>query len=122
MYVIGVTGGIGSGKSAVLAYLEERYGAFVLRLDDEARALTMPGGGFYPEAVSMLGKEFLRPDGTLDREGVARLIFGDEEAKRRWNARLLPMVRRRTEERLREKRGSGVPLFVIESAILLEEK
>lgn len=122
MYVIGVTGGIGSGKSAVLAYLEERYGAFVLRLDDEARALTMQGGGFYPEAVSMLGKEFLRPDGTLDREGVARLIFGDEEAKRRWNARLLPMVRRRTEERLREKRASGVPLFVIESAILLEEK
>src|SRR5574337_84633 len=89
--LIGLTGGIGSGKSTVAAILQE-LGAAIVDADQIARALTAPGGGAIAAIRAQFGADFVTPDGALDRERMRAAAFGDPEAKRRLEAIVHPLV------------------------------
>jgi dephospho-CoA kinase len=88
---LGLTGGIGSGKSTVAAQLVA-CGAWLVDTDAIARALTAPGGAALPALAAEFGAHILAADGALDREQMRQLAFGDTAAKRRLEAVLHPMI------------------------------
>jgi dephospho-CoA kinase len=94
---VGLTGGIGSGKSEV-ARLLASYGAIIIDADVLAREVVGPGTPGLATVVEEFGAGILRPDGSLDRDQLAELVFGDEDARRRLNAIVHPLVGRRTAE------------------------
>jgi dephospho-CoA kinase len=88
---IGLTGGIGSGKSTVAALLVD-CGAVLVDTDAIARSLTAPGGTALPALAAAFGPEMIGADGALDRERMRALAFGDAAAKRRLEAVLHPLI------------------------------
>lgn len=88
---IGLTGGIGSGKSTVAAALVE-LGAWLVDTDAIARALTAPGGAGIPALAQAFGPAVVAADGSLDREHMRALVFADPDAKARLEAVLHPMI------------------------------
>lgn len=88
---IGLTGGIGSGKSTVAAQLVA-HGATLVDVDVIARSLTEPGGAAIDALSAEFGSDFIGPSGALDRERMRRLVFNDVAAKRRLEAVLHPMI------------------------------
>jgi dephospho-CoA kinase len=88
---IGLTGGIGSGKSTVAALMVAR-GAHLVDTDAIARALTAPGGAALPALAAAFGPDLLDADGALDRARMRQLVFGDAAAKLRLEAVLHPMI------------------------------
>ena len=97
MLRVGLTGGIGSGKSTVARRLVER-GAVLVDADALARAVVAAGTDGLAEVIAAFGPEVLATDGTLDRAALAAVVFGDAEARDRLNRIVHPRVRRRTEE------------------------
>jgi dephospho-CoA kinase len=97
MVMVGLTGGIGSGKSAVAALLAER-GALVIDADRLARDVVAPGTEGLAEVVAEFGVEVLDASGAMDRAAVGRRVFGDDAARRRLEAIIHPRVRARTAE------------------------
>lgn len=97
MLMVGLTGGIGAGKSAVATRLAE-LGAVVIDADQLARAVVAPGTEGLAEVVAAFGAGVLGPDGALDRPALGRLVFGDAEARGRLEAIIHPRVRARTGE------------------------
>ena len=91
---VGLTGGVASGKSTVAALLAER-GAVVVDSDVLAREVVEPGTPGLAAVVEAFGPEVLTADGTLDRPALGRQIFGDQEARRRLEAILHPLIRAR---------------------------
>jgi dephospho-CoA kinase len=91
-FVIGLTGGIGSGKSSV-AELLGGLGAAVIDTDSIAHRLTAPGEAGSLEIARQFGAEFLRPDGALDRARMRALVFADPAARKKLEAILHPMIR-----------------------------
>jgi dephospho-CoA kinase len=97
MRVLGLTGGIGSGKSLVDAIFRE-LGADVIDADALAREVVEPGQPALAEIVASFGSDVLLPDGRLNRARLAELIFGDAAARQRLNAITHPRIRRRMTE------------------------
>ena len=97
MLMVGLTGGIGAGKSVVAARLAE-LGAIVIDSDRLAREVVEPGTDGLREVVEEFGREVLGQDGALDRPALGRLVFGDEAARRRLEAIVHPRVRARSAE------------------------
>jgi dephospho-CoA kinase len=97
MLMVGLTGGIGSGKSAVSARLAE-LGAVVIDADRLAREVVAPGTDGFDEVVSAFGREVVDASGALDRPALGRRVFGDDAARRRLEAIIHPLVRSRTAE------------------------
>jgi dephospho-CoA kinase len=95
--MVGLTGGIGAGKSAVAARLAA-HGAVVIDSDRLAREAVAPGTGGLAEVVAEFGPEVLASDGSLDRAKLASLVFGDDAARRRLEGIIHPRVRDRTVE------------------------
>ena len=91
-YVIGLTGGIGSGKSAVADAFEKR-GVDVTDTDRIAHAITAPGQAGLVAIIEAFGSGVLRDDGSLDRSSLRRLVFADPAARERLEAILHPMIR-----------------------------
>lgn len=92
MIRIGLTGGIGSGKSTVGALLAQQHGATLVDTDAIARQLTLPGGGAMPAVEQAFGASLLNPDGSLDRAAMRALVFNDPHAKRSLEAILHPLI------------------------------
>lgn len=92
MKVIGITGGVGSGKSRVLALLEEEFGATVILADEVARQLEEPGQPGFARLTEYFGREILGEDGHLDRARLAARIFEDQEALEAVNRMIHPLV------------------------------
>lgn len=90
-YCVGLTGGIGSGKSSA-ARLFQAYGAGVVDVDDISHALTKPGGAAIADIASAFGPEFIAADGSLDRTRMRELVFKDPQAKGRLEAILHPLI------------------------------
>jgi len=117
MLVVGLTGGIGAGKSTVSRLLTER-GAVILDADLYAREVVEPGGPAYQGVVDRFGKEVLHDDGTLDRAGLAEIVFNDPAALADLNAIVHPAVGAVIAERLAEEASTDhvvildVPLLV----------
>lgn len=91
--ILGVTGGVASGKSTVMRMLEER-GAVTFSADDAYRAVLTPGGPLLQELVSEFGREILAADGTLDRARLGSRIFSDSEDRARLNRLVHPAILR----------------------------
>lgn len=106
---VGLTGGIGAGKSAVSARLAE-LGAAVVDADVVAREVVEPGTPGLAAVVAVFGDTVLRPDGGLDRDALGRLVFADHDARRRLNGIVHPLIGERTAElaALAAERGSAV--------------
>lgn len=101
--VLGLTGGVGAGKSTVLDYLERTYHARVLQLDLVARELQQPGAACYAPMIALLGPGIVREDGQLDRARIAKLVFANPELLRRLNDLVHPAVKRRVLDVIREE-------------------
>ncbi len=120
MRVIGITGGVGAGKSTVLSVLETEYGAAVLPADEIGRELMAPGGACFEPVLALFGREVLLPDGCLDRKKIAGRVFQDKNALEQLNRIVHPAVRKEIGRRLGELLWNGCPVAAVESAILLE--
>ncbi len=94
---MGLTGGVGAGKSAVAAVLAE-LGAVVVDADLLAREVVAPGSAGLREIEAAFGQRVLTPDGELDRQAMGALVFGDDEARRRLETIIHPRVRARGAE------------------------
>ena len=122
MRVIGVTGGVGAGKSEVLGYLAEAYGARLLLLDDIARSMQMPGGCLYEAMCEMAGPECLDESGALIRRAFAEKMYADPNLRLRVNAVVHPAVKDEVRKLIAQYREAGEPLCVIEAALLIEAR
>lgn len=119
MLRIGLTGGIGSGKSTVAAQLQA-LGAGLVDTDAIARQLTAPGGRAMPAIAEAFGTEAVAADGSLDRERMRALAFGDPTAKARLQALLHPLI---GEECERQAAAHGdVPALVFDVPLLVESR
>lgn len=118
MLLVGLTGGIGSGKSTVGRMLAER-GAVVFDADALARQALDPGTPGHEAAVERFGPEVLAPDGSIDRGALARLVFGDDRARRDLEAIVHPEVFRLLNEGLEPYRGTD-RVAVFEAPLLVE--
>ena len=117
-FILGITGGAGSGKSLVLEYLEEEYGAVILILDDMAKSCWIPGGACYDKVREIFGDGVFGEDGMPDRGMIAGIVFNDPAMLEKLNGAVHPEVRRMVEKAV--KRSPEGSLIVIESAILAE--
>ena len=114
--VVGLTGGIGSGKSTVAARFAQ-LGATVVDTDDISRAMTAAGGVALPALREAFAHRYFRPDGALDRDAMRSLAFEDREARARLEAILHPAIRAAADEALRKVAG---PYAIIVVPLLFE--
>lgn len=98
-YTVGLTGGIGSGKSTV-AGLFAKLGVHVIDTDEIAHELTRPGGDAIAPIRIAFGTMVIAPDGSLDRAGMRRLVFRDVQARKRLEAILHPLIRAESSSRV----------------------
>ena len=148
MIVIGITGGVGCGKSSLLSYIEKNYNARILLADEAAHEVQEPGTDCYHRLVELLGRGILaekepadaeEPDsaeetgGTeetggaeaseppIDRKKMAAAIFGDPELLAAVNGLIHPAVREMIEAEIEKERAAGVrDFFFVEAALLIE--
>ncbi len=99
MFVVGLTGGIGSGKSTVAECFAD-HGVLVIDTDVIARQLTVPGSEALDTIRAAFGETVMQPDGTLDRAALRRRVFADAAARRQLEAILHPRIRQRVEKAL----------------------
>lgn len=116
--LVGLTGGIGSGKSTVAALIAD-CGIAVLDADQIARDIVAPGEAALAEIVA-LWPDALAPDGTLDRGKLGTLVFGDSEARAKLQAITHPKIQNRAMDRVRALEKEGHKLAVYEAALLVE--
>jgi len=114
---VGLTGGIGAGKSEVSRRLAS-YGAVVIDADAVAREVVAPGTPGLAEVVQAFGPEVLRSDGTLDRDRLGELVFADESLRMKLNAITHPRVGERMAEL--ERQAGGAPVIVHDVPLLAE--
>lgn len=117
--VIGLSGGIGTGKSTVAAMLA-RLGAVVIDADAIVRELQAPGAPMLAEIAAAFGAEMIGPDGALDRARLGDRVFRDPEARRRLGRIVHPGVGAEMARRLEAARGSGARLVVLDIPLLFE--
>lgn len=119
MKVIGLTGGVGSGKSTILKYLEQQYRAEVIEADQVAKALEEPGQPGYDGLIEALGDEILDDAGRIDKRRLAALIFAREDVRLVVNAIIHPLTWQAVREQIRR---SQAPLVVVETALPNQKK
>ncbi len=119
MLRVGLTGGIGSGKSAVSSLLASR-GVVVVDADQIAREVVEPGSPGLAAVVAEFGEDVLRPDGSLDREALGRRVFSDPAEIARLNAIVHPLVGERTGELMRQAEAGGAHVVVHDVPLLVE--
>lgn len=119
MLVVGLTGGICSGRSTV-ARMFERRGAVIIDADQIAHALQEPGQAVYQAIVAAFGQEVLQEDGRLDRGKLGRLVFQDREKRQRLEAIMHPVIIEVCEERIKEAGEAGALICLVDAALLIE--
>ena len=118
MLLVGLTGGIGSGKSTVTGMLAER-GAVVVDADRLARDAVAPGTAGFDAVRDRFGDAVIAPDGSLDRAALARIVFADDEARAALEAIVHPEVRRRIAESVAAHAETD-DVVVVDSPLLIE--
>ena len=117
--VIGLTGGIASGKSAVSAMLAG-HGALIIDADKVGHEAYAPGSDCYCDVVGAFGEDIVGPDGQIDRKALGAKVFGAPEQRKRLEGIVWPWMRTTMERRLAALRDERVPVVVLEAAVLLE--
>lgn len=121
MYVIGLTGGVGAGKSVVLHMLQEHFGAYIISADAVGAELMKKGGATYLSLVQEFGEEILDEQGEIDKKRLAAVGFASEENHLRLNASTHPIIREAIVQEIAHAK-SQYELLVIESAIIVQGK
>lgn len=116
--VLGITGGVGAGKSRILEILKQEYGARIIQADQVAAALEAPGEPGLLALTELFGTEILDRDGSLDRKAFARRIFTDEKALDMVNQVIHPMTWKKILEMLEQE---PCPVTAVEAALFNEE-
>ncbi len=119
MRVIGLTGGIGSGKTTISHYLGE-LGAVVIDADKVGHEAFKPGTEAWNDVVKTFGKDVIAENGEVDRKKLGAIVFGDPVALKTLNSIMHPRMKEMMRRRLEELRAEGVSGVVIEAAILIE--
>jgi dephospho-CoA kinase len=120
MKTIGLTGGIGSGKSTVSQILAE-LGAFVIDADKVGHEIYLPGKEAWHQLTIAFGRDILAPDETIDRKKLGALVFGSDDARKKLNGIVHPLMFQDIDRRIKAKRAEGFTKpIVVEAAILIE--
>ena len=119
MKLVGLTGGIASGKSTVAEILK-RQGAAIINADVLAREVVEPGHQAWTEIVNTFGIAVLQPDRALDRQKLRAIIFDDPAARKKLESIIHPQVRALAEQRIREHASAGYAVIVYEVPLLFE--
>ena len=123
MKFIGITGGVGAGKSAILDYLKNKPDTKVMLADEIAHELMVPGTQCYDRLKAEFGTEDIyQKDGFFDRIKLAQVIFSDDEKRKKLNGIVHPAVRKYVIGQAAYERKEGkIKLLVLEAALLIEE-
>lgn len=132
MKIIGITGGVGAGKSAILEHLKEQYGAYVIQADQVGHLVMEPGQEAYEAIVEAFAKgksgectaaskQILRMDGTIDRKILGSIVFSDKEKLEQLNAIVHPAVKEWIRREIAWKQKEGCRLLIVEAALLIED-
>lgn len=120
MKTIGLTGGIGSGKSTVSQILAE-LGAFVIDADKVGHDIYLPGKEAWQQVTTAFGRDILAADQTIDRKKLGAIVFGNDEARKKLNAIVHPLMFKDIDRRIKAKCAEGFTKpIVVEAAILIE--
>lgn len=118
-FIVGLTGGIGSGKSAA-ADAFALLGAAIVDTDAIAHALTGPGGAAIAAIAEAFGQDVIAADGRLDRAAMRGKVFADPEARRRLESILHPLIRAESDRQCREAAAAGAPYVMLVVPLLIE--
>ena len=123
MKFIGITGGVGAGKSAILDYLKNKPDTKVMLADEIAHELMVPGTQCYDRLKAEFGiEDIYQKDGFFDRIKLAQVIFSDDEKRKKLNGIVHPAVRKYVIGQAAYERKEGkIKLLVLEAALLIEE-
>ncbi len=122
MKVIGITGSIGAGKTEVLEYLNNKYGASICQTDKIAKKLQKKGGVCYDAIVEHFGKDILNEKDELDRGKLSDIVFNDPAELEVLNKIVHPAVWEEVNRLVEHEKRKNTNLFFLESAILIETK
>jgi dephospho-CoA kinase len=122
MFVLGITGGIGAGKSLVLSIIDEEFDAYIVEADKLAHKLMLKGEDAYSQILDTFGDEILDPDSEqIDRSILGKLVLSDKEKLSRLNAIMHPAVKKYIIDDIKLKEDAGTKLYVIEAALLIQD-
>ena len=123
MLILGITGGVGSGKSKILYDLSSLYGAYIVETDKLAHTLMEPGQTVYQAVVEAFGTEILQAEEpyAIDRAKFAQIVFADKGKLAQLNALTHPAVKSWIRNDIEEKRKQGMKIYVIEAALLIQD-
>ena len=121
MKIIGITGGVGAGKSTVLDHLEKQYNACVLQADKIGHLVMEPGGICYGQVIALFGKQIIKNDKTIDRKMVSDVVFAHEEMRQKLDDISHPAVKSYMRDKIEEQKKAGYTLMIVEAALLLED-
>jgi len=119
MFVIGLTGGILSGKSTIAQILAEK-GAAVIDADKLAHEAYKPGTKLNNALVDEFGPDIRKADGSIDRKKLSDIVFSDKRALARLNRIVHPLIKDIARTKIQSYRKKGVPVIVLEGALLIE--
>ena len=119
MKVIGLTGGIGSGKSTVSQFLAE-LGVVILNADEVGHEAFKPDTEIWRQVVAAFGRRILTPDGNIDRKKLGEIVFGNPESLSQLNQIMYPRLYALVKAQLEEYRRQGVAVVVLEAPLLIE--
>lgn len=119
MKVIGITGGVGAGKSTVMDILKELCDCVIIKADDVAKSTIIPGGPAYKKIVCLLGKDILSDDGYIDRLKMSEIIFSDKNLCEQVNNIIHPVAKQLIIDEIKRQPQSREAVFV-EAALLIE--
>ena len=121
MRFIGITGGIGAGKSELLCYIQRHYRCEIYLADQAAHEVKQAGTACYRQLVELLGRDILDPRGEIDRQRMAERIFASSDLLEQVNHIIHPAVKEYLLNRLKTARVKGeAELFFVEAALLVE--
>lgn len=121
MKIIGITGGIGAGKSEILNYIARQWNAVVVEADEVGYLVMQPGKSCFAPIVELFGPGILKADGTLDRQKIAELVFDDKELLGKLNGIVHPAVKKYIKKAIEREKEHDTDLFIVEAALLIED-
>ena len=121
MKIIGITGGVGAGKTQILEYLNDKYGATVCQADEVAKKLQKKGTDCHRAIVEHFGADILDPKGELNREKLAQIIFTDKEERAVLNGIVHPAVKEEIRKIIKKEERKHTSLFLLEAALLIDD-
>lgn len=122
MKVIGITGGVGAGKSEILNFIAANWNATVVEADEVGYLVMRPGKACFAPIVELFGPAILQENGTLNREEISRQVFEDKELLEKLNQIVHPAVKEYVKKAIQREQENDTDVFVVEAALLIEDK